>query len=109
MNINATKAKQRVRGECRFSRSENHKARAEIFRCDIRDLFKHSWRPILLERWVWVEKPMVMGACEFPVRLEEIRRFGHKARQVFRVHKLSPLSRSFAKTVREGGMSREYD
>jgi hypothetical protein len=81
---------------------------AENFGRNIGDQFKHSWRPIPSERWVWVTKPMVMGAREFPTRLEEIRIFGHKAHQVFRVCKPLPLSRSFASTLREGGMSREY-
>jgi hypothetical protein len=50
---------------------------------------------------------MVMGAHEFPTLLDEIRRFGGRARRVFRVPtRPSPLVHSFAAAVRSKMMLR---
>jgi hypothetical protein len=72
---NKVKSEGVVQGDCGFSRridenhqkgGENHKSGVEILGRSIGDLFKHSWRPISLERWVWAAKPMVMEAREIP-------------------------------------------
>jgi hypothetical protein len=73
------------------------------------DIFNHSWRPTRKEVWIWVAKPMVVGAQEYPARPEEIRREGWRARRVFRVKQPPPLVRSYAATVREVGMARRED
>jgi hypothetical protein len=73
------------------------------------DIFNHSWRPTRKEVWIWVAKPMMVGAQEYPARPEEIRREGWRARRVFRVKQPPPLVRSYAATVREVGMARRED
>lgn len=70
-------------------------------------IFAHSWRPANYKNhWIWISKSSATQGTGFPARHEEVRRFGHTARQVRRLGKPPPLSRTFASVVVEGEMAR---
>jgi hypothetical protein len=85
------------------------KAGGSRFGRSIDKVFNHSWRPEPAERWIWVSKPMVQGVAEYPASLDEIKRFGWKARKLVRVRPPPPLTDTFAERVRSGDMSRGED
>jgi hypothetical protein len=75
----------------------------------IGDVFRHSWRLDPVEKWIWVPKPMVLGAEEYPTWPDEIKRYGWRARKLTRVHPPPPLTQTFADRVRLGEMNRGDD
>lgn len=73
------------------------------------DIHNHSWRPAYPAEWISVSRESAIGGLGLLARREEIQRFGHKARRVFRTKEPPPLFRAFARAITEGEMARRED
>ncbi|TVU23471.1 hypothetical protein EJB05_25840, partial [Eragrostis curvula] len=68
-------------------------------------IHNHSFRPARKNRWVWVTKtsaPDENGEIGFPASIEEIRRFGHRARKIQLNQPPKILDKSFVEAVKMG-------
>lgn len=74
--------------------------RPSNFGSSLEDLINHL-RSQEREIWVWIPKGKQISESSlgFPARREEVRRFGWRARKIYKIHHKFVDSRSFAEVV----------